>query len=228
MNKSQFIDALSERYDGNRKAASHALDSVLDTITRQVPRVRSRHHRLRVVRKGSAQCALGAEPADRGSHQDQEEGSAEVHRRRRPEERHLGSQEAPGGEEGDSSCTEGGGTGEGRSEEGNGHGEGRSEEGAPPRRHLRRRRPRRRLRPRSRPRRRPARRHLRRRLRPRSRPRRRHRPRSRPRRRLRPRSHPRRRLRPRRRPRRRHLPRRLPRRRHLPRSRLREKASSKK
>jgi DNA-binding protein HU-beta len=36
VNKSQFIDALSERYDGNRKAASHALDSVLDTITRQV------------------------------------------------------------------------------------------------------------------------------------------------------------------------------------------------
>ena len=36
MNKSQFIDALAERYDGNRKAASHALDSVLDTITRQV------------------------------------------------------------------------------------------------------------------------------------------------------------------------------------------------
>ncbi len=36
MNKSQFIDALAERYDGNRKAAAHALDSVLDTITRQV------------------------------------------------------------------------------------------------------------------------------------------------------------------------------------------------
>ncbi len=36
VNKSQFIDALAERYDGNRKAASHALDSVLDTITRQV------------------------------------------------------------------------------------------------------------------------------------------------------------------------------------------------
>ncbi len=36
MNKSQFIDALADRYDGNRKAAAHALDSVLDTITRQV------------------------------------------------------------------------------------------------------------------------------------------------------------------------------------------------
>ena len=36
MNKSQLIDALAERYDGNRKAAAQALDSVLDTITRQV------------------------------------------------------------------------------------------------------------------------------------------------------------------------------------------------
>src|SRR3954463_9120461 len=36
VNKSQFIDALAARYEGNRKAASHALDSVLDTITREV------------------------------------------------------------------------------------------------------------------------------------------------------------------------------------------------
>ncbi|HWJ82839.1 MAG TPA: HU family DNA-binding protein [Nocardioides sp.] len=36
VNKSQLIDALSDRYEGNRKAAAHALDSVLDTITRQV------------------------------------------------------------------------------------------------------------------------------------------------------------------------------------------------
>jgi DNA-binding protein HU-beta len=36
VNKSQFIDELASRYDGNRKAAAHALDSVLDTITRQV------------------------------------------------------------------------------------------------------------------------------------------------------------------------------------------------
>ena len=36
MNKSQLIDTLAERFDGNRKAAAHALDSVLDTITRQV------------------------------------------------------------------------------------------------------------------------------------------------------------------------------------------------
>ena len=36
MNKTQLIDALAARYDGNRKAAAHALDSVLDTITREV------------------------------------------------------------------------------------------------------------------------------------------------------------------------------------------------
>ena len=38
MNKSQLIDRLSERFEGNRKAASHALESVLDTITREVAR----------------------------------------------------------------------------------------------------------------------------------------------------------------------------------------------
>ena len=38
MNKSQLIDALAARYDGNRKQAAHALDSVLDTITREVAR----------------------------------------------------------------------------------------------------------------------------------------------------------------------------------------------
>src|SRR3954469_21779084 len=36
VNKSEFIDALAARYEGNRKAASHALESVLDTITREV------------------------------------------------------------------------------------------------------------------------------------------------------------------------------------------------
>jgi DNA-binding protein HU-beta len=36
VNKSQLIDALSARYQGNRKAAAHALESVLDTITREV------------------------------------------------------------------------------------------------------------------------------------------------------------------------------------------------
>jgi len=36
VNKSQLVDTLAARYDGNRKAASHALESVLDTITREV------------------------------------------------------------------------------------------------------------------------------------------------------------------------------------------------
>ncbi len=36
MNKSQLIDALAERYYGNRKEAEHALEAVLDTITREV------------------------------------------------------------------------------------------------------------------------------------------------------------------------------------------------
>ena len=36
MNKSQLIEALSTHFDGNKKAASHALESVLDTITREV------------------------------------------------------------------------------------------------------------------------------------------------------------------------------------------------
>ncbi|WP_241153901.1 HU family DNA-binding protein [Nocardioides pantholopis] len=38
MNKSELIDALATRYEGNRKAAAHALESVLDTITREVAR----------------------------------------------------------------------------------------------------------------------------------------------------------------------------------------------
>jgi DNA-binding protein HU-beta len=36
VNKSQLVDTLATRFDGNRKAAQHALESVLDTITREV------------------------------------------------------------------------------------------------------------------------------------------------------------------------------------------------
>ena len=36
VNKSQLIDALATRFEGNKKAAAHALESVLDTITREV------------------------------------------------------------------------------------------------------------------------------------------------------------------------------------------------
>ena len=38
MNKTQLIDAIAQRYEGNRKQAQHALESVLDTITREVAR----------------------------------------------------------------------------------------------------------------------------------------------------------------------------------------------
>src|SRR6478609_6113963 len=38
VNKSELIDALAARYEGNRKQAAHALESVLDTITREVAR----------------------------------------------------------------------------------------------------------------------------------------------------------------------------------------------
>ena len=36
MNKNQLVEALAARYDGNKRAARHALESVLDTITREV------------------------------------------------------------------------------------------------------------------------------------------------------------------------------------------------
>jgi len=36
VNKSQLVDTLAARFDGNRRAAAHALESVLDTITREV------------------------------------------------------------------------------------------------------------------------------------------------------------------------------------------------
>jgi DNA-binding protein HU-beta len=36
VNKSQLIDALAARFEGNRRDAKHALESVLDTITREI------------------------------------------------------------------------------------------------------------------------------------------------------------------------------------------------
>jgi DNA-binding protein HU-beta len=36
VNKSQLIDTLAARFEGNRKQAAHALESVIDTITREV------------------------------------------------------------------------------------------------------------------------------------------------------------------------------------------------
>lgn len=36
VNKSQLIEALSRHFEGNKKSASHALESVLDTVTREL------------------------------------------------------------------------------------------------------------------------------------------------------------------------------------------------
>ncbi len=38
MNKSQLIEALSSHFEGNKRSAQHALESVLGTITREVAR----------------------------------------------------------------------------------------------------------------------------------------------------------------------------------------------
>jgi DNA-binding protein HU-beta len=38
VNKTQLIEALSTHFDGNRKAAQHALESVVDTVMREVAR----------------------------------------------------------------------------------------------------------------------------------------------------------------------------------------------
>ena len=38
MNKGQLVDTLAKQFDGNRRAARHALESVVDTITREVAR----------------------------------------------------------------------------------------------------------------------------------------------------------------------------------------------
>ncbi|MFZ5850572.1 MAG: HU family DNA-binding protein, partial [Actinomycetota bacterium] len=36
MNKAQLVEELTARFEGNKRAASHALESVVDTITRAV------------------------------------------------------------------------------------------------------------------------------------------------------------------------------------------------
>ena len=38
MNKGQLVDTLAKQFDGNRRAAKHALEAVFDTITREVAR----------------------------------------------------------------------------------------------------------------------------------------------------------------------------------------------
>ena len=84
MNKSQLIDALAARFEGNRKEAAHALESVLDTITREV----AKGEKVAITGFGSFEKQgprgpQGPQPADRRADQDQEEGRPEVHRRAR-------------------------------------------------------------------------------------------------------------------------------------------------
>jgi DNA-binding protein HU-beta len=38
VNKGQLVDTLATQFDGNRRAAKHALEAVFDTITREVAR----------------------------------------------------------------------------------------------------------------------------------------------------------------------------------------------
>ena len=38
MNRSELIEALAARFEGNRKAAAHALEAVLDTLSRELAR----------------------------------------------------------------------------------------------------------------------------------------------------------------------------------------------
>ena len=79
MNKSQLIDALSTRFEGNRKAAAHALESVLDTITREV----AKGEKVAITGFGSFEKRVRAAGgcATRGpvSGQGQEDRGAEVH-----------------------------------------------------------------------------------------------------------------------------------------------------
>ena len=218
VNKSQFIDELAARYDGNRKAAAHALDSVLDTITRQV----AKGEKVAITGFGSFEKAVRNARWVRNP-----QTGARVKTKKKSVPKFSagadlknvvsGAKKLPCHQEGSGSGEEGRRSGQGRGEEGDRHGqEGRvdgeevhSQEGSGRRRRLRRRLRPRRLRPRRR---------LRRRLRPRRHRRRRRRRRRRPPRRHRPRRRPRRRHRPRRRPPRRHLPRRRQRRRLQPRS----------
>ena len=95
VNKSQLIDALAARYEGNRKAArARAGVRPRHDHPRGGQGREGRDHRLRVVREAGPRGPLGAQPADRRADQGQEDGGAEVHRRRGPEERRLRRQEA--------------------------------------------------------------------------------------------------------------------------------------
>jgi DNA-binding protein HU-beta len=83
VNKSQLIDALAGRYEGNRKQAAHALESVIDTITREV----ARGEKVAITGFGSfekrvrdARWVRRSAPAHRRTHQGEEDRDPEVQR----------------------------------------------------------------------------------------------------------------------------------------------------
>ena len=102
VNKSQLIDALAARYEGNRKAAAHALESVLDTITREV----AKGEKVAITGFGSFEKKVRdarwvRNPSTGAADEGEEEGGTELQARRPAQGRRLGCQEAaqahPGG-----------------------------------------------------------------------------------------------------------------------------------
>ena len=82
MNKTQLIDALAARFEGNRKAAAHALESVLDTITREV----AKGEKVAITGFGSFEKRVREarwvrNPHTGAAHEGEEDRGAEVHRR---------------------------------------------------------------------------------------------------------------------------------------------------
>ena len=95
MNKTQLIDALAARYEGNRKAGcARARVGARHHHPRGRQGREGRHHRLRLLREAGPRRPLGAQPAHRRADQGQEDGGAEVQRRRGPQGRRLRRQEA--------------------------------------------------------------------------------------------------------------------------------------
>ena len=83
MNKSQLIDTLSARFEGNRKQAAHALESVIDTITREV----AKGEKVAITGFGSFEKRVRdarwvRNPRTGRAHQGQEDRDPEVQRRR--------------------------------------------------------------------------------------------------------------------------------------------------
>ena len=64
MNKSELIEALASRFEGNKKAARHALDSVLETVTREV----ARGEKVAIAGFGAFEKVIGPARKLRSSH----------------------------------------------------------------------------------------------------------------------------------------------------------------